>query len=150
MAEHEHDERLLAELADAVRRRDPVPVGVLAAARGSFAWRTIDAELAALELDSSLEVPAAGVRAGSTDVRTLVFTAADISVELGVTADRIDGQLVPPTPAEVEVRTPDGVVETVQADELGCFTIHARTGSLLSLQCRTADGDTVVTEWIRL
>lgn len=143
------DERLPAELAAVARRIDPVPERVVAAAKGSLTWRTVDADLALLELDSLLEPAAGGTRDGG-DVRTLVFTADDLSVELGVTGERIDGQLVPPGPTQVEVRTPDGVAETVEADELGCFVVRPRPGSLVSLRCRTAAGATVVTEWIRL
>jgi hypothetical protein len=144
------DEQLLAALAEAARLADPPPASVVAAARASYTWRTIDAELAALEIDSAMEEQSAGLRAGTEDLRLLVFTAAGVSVELGVGTDRVEGQLVPPSPATVEVRTPHGVVQTVQANELGCFTIAPPPASLLSLHCRTSGGTTVVTEWIRV
>ena len=44
------EEQLLAELRELGRMLDPVPAQVVFAARGSLAWRRIDAELAELVL----------------------------------------------------------------------------------------------------
>ena len=47
---HADDDALLAELGAALRAPGPVPEEFLAAARGIFAWRTIDTDLAIAEL----------------------------------------------------------------------------------------------------
>ena len=51
--EQPDDDALLAALRRIPRHADPVPGPVLEAARGSFTWRTIDAELAELAYDSA-------------------------------------------------------------------------------------------------
>jgi hypothetical protein len=61
----EDDDALASELATVLRRSAPMPAAIVAAARGAFAWRTVDAELAVLRADSVLEA-AAGVRGGGT------------------------------------------------------------------------------------
>ena len=68
---HDPDDRLLAELAAALDAADPVPARVLDAAKESFTWRTIDAELAELVFDSA-EQQLAGVR-GIDGTRQVTF-----------------------------------------------------------------------------
>ncbi len=46
--ERRRDDELLGMLRAALEASDPVPEAVLDAARASFTWRMIDAELAAL------------------------------------------------------------------------------------------------------
>ena len=46
------DDELLQELAVALRE-EPVDDGIVRAAQGAFAWRTVDADLILLELDSA-------------------------------------------------------------------------------------------------
>ena len=48
------DQSLLAEVRAAAAEHDPVPADVVAAAKASFTWRSIDAELAELIEDSAL------------------------------------------------------------------------------------------------
>jgi hypothetical protein len=54
---------LLEELRRIASFVEPVPPETVAAARAAFAWRTIDAELAALVHDSLVDTSAAGLRA---------------------------------------------------------------------------------------
>lgn len=127
---------LLSRLARMARRADPVPPDVIAAAMGSFTFRTIDAELAELVYDSAMEqVGLAGVRGGGA--RQLTFEGPGLAVEVEVlgSGGRIVGQLVPPQPALVEVRHGGGSV-TVRADELGRFHADVAVGSPMSLVCR--------------
>ena len=65
------EERLLAELRQFGRMLDPVPAQVLFAARGSLAWRRLDADLAELSFDSLVDgdLELAGVRSGDDSVR---------------------------------------------------------------------------------
>jgi hypothetical protein len=144
------DEQLLVELRAALDGADPIPERVRAAARDAFAWRTIDAELAALSYDSLLDdKELAGVRSGADAARMLTFEAADLTVEIEVERGRLIGQLVPPQPGEVEVRHAGGSL-TVQADEVGRFVAEPVPRGPFSLRCRTAAAIAIVTDWIVL
>src|SRR5262245_16021611 len=83
MTDHHHDrsEDLLDALRDALRLTDAVPAEVVSAAKESFTWRTIDAELAALSYDSVLTGELAGTR-GQLDTRTLSFEFGPLTVEV--------------------------------------------------------------------
>lgn len=146
------DRRLIDLLRHVVGLADPVPERVLHAARGSFAWRTIDAELAELAYDSAADAEAALVRTTGAK-RLLTFDAAGITVELEVAEAegrrRLEGQLVPPQRAAIEVRHAGGIVET-EADELGRFSADGLEHGPVSLLCRLHDGDgaPIVTDWL--
>lgn len=144
------DERLLAELRAALDGLDPIPDRVRDAARDAFAWRTIDAELAALSYDSLLDdKELAGVRSGTDAARMLTFEAEDLTVEIEVERGRLIGQLVPPQRGDVEVRHATGSM-TVQADEVGRFVAEPVPRGPFSLRCRTASATAIVTDWIVL
>jgi hypothetical protein len=152
----DEDDALWQELRMVIQKGDPVPPEVLQAARESFTWRTIDAELAALTYDSAVDDPATSVVRGLEGPRMLSFEASELSVELEVTAvgarRRLVGQLVPPQPARVEVRNRAGR-SLVQADELGRFRIEEVAAGPSSLRCHlTGPHGTVpvVTDWITL
>jgi hypothetical protein len=116
------DERVASDVWHLLRRVDPVPPEVVAAARGSFGWQVLDAELARLTADSRLV--AADVRGGPA--RLLSYQAGERTIEIEVTdlagRLRILGQLVPPQPARVRVEQPAREVE-VAADHLGRFAV---------------------------
>src|SRR2546423_120672 len=147
------DDHLVSELRAVANAVDAVPEPVVAAARASLTWRTIDAELAELAYDSLLDDAAlAGTRAGGdTGPRLLTFEAADMSVEVEVTEvgarRKLVGQLVPPAPATVEVRHPGGT-STVAADGLGRFSVDAVDAGPVSLRI-TVTGP-VTTAWVVL
>lgn len=144
------DDQLLAELRLALSGVDPVPTSVTAAAQAAYAWRTIDADLAALSYDSLLDdKELAGVRSGGDEPRMLTFDSDDSTVEIAVERGRIIGQLVPPRSGEVEVRQPGGSV-TVQADEVGRFTCDGIGRGPVSLRCVTPGATPIITEWIVL
>jgi hypothetical protein len=148
------EEELLSELRALAQAADPVPSEVSFAAKGSLAWRRIDADLAELTFDSLLEDAAlAGIRGGDT-VRLVTFDAGDVSVEVEVTEAgdrrRVIGQLVPPQIARVEIRTSADHHE-VDADELGRFAIDQLPPGPASLRCRlTNSGRVVETGWVVL
>jgi hypothetical protein len=75
------DLELLAVLGEVWEQIDPVPAVVLEAARGAFAWRDVDAELAELILDSRLEETAVRSLDGP---RMLTFAADEVTVEVEV------------------------------------------------------------------
>jgi hypothetical protein len=144
------DDQLLATLADALRRADPVPEHVLVGARGAFTWRTIDAELAELVFDSAVETT--GVRSADT-ARQVTFQAADVEIEVMVIDDgerRIVGQLVPPSQATVRLTSGDSVAETA-SDELGRFTFAGVRPGPVRMSVLDSSGTPLVqTEWVLL
>jgi hypothetical protein len=144
------DDILLEELRAVVNRFDPVSPEMVATARATFMWRTIDAELAQLTHDSVLDeqpVLTRGVAAAPPTL--LTFEAPGLTVEVEtISADagwQLHGQLVPPQAGEIEVRHPAGST-TVPADEMGRFAAHGPHRGPVSLRCRAGD-TTVDTDW---
>ena len=144
------DERLLEELAEAVRGTQPLADTIAAQAEGVLSWRTIDEDLlqASLTFDSSLE-PVQGTRADPGQSRLLVFTSTPLSVELEVNQDEVVGQILPPGPGEIHVETRDGKEFSVSADESGFFELPPLPADAIRLRCDTPTGR-VVTDWVRL
>jgi len=143
------DEQLLAELREALNTADQVPDGFVAAGKAAFAWRTVDAELAALAQEATDADALAGVRAERAAVRALSFLASDISIELEVTPDALLGQLVPARSGTIEVQAQDGSRQTVTVDKSGWFAIRPLPSAMFRLHLQTAN-DNVITEWVRL
>lgn len=147
------DDHLVADLRRLASRRDGVPAEVLASAKGTFTWRTIDADLAQLTFDSAVETPElAGVR-GAATARLLTFEASTLSVEIEVSASgsrrRIVGQLVPGHVAVVEVLH-DGGSEEVETDDIGRFAVDGIFPGPVRIDVRAADqpGPSVSTAWV--
>ena len=90
-----------------------------------------------------------GLRAGPGQPRVLIFTAAHLSLELEVMADRVVGQIVPPGPGEVVVETPDGTTFRIEADDIGFFDFAGLPRGQVRLRCETPDGN-LVTDWVCL
>jgi hypothetical protein len=146
--ERDEDDRLLDELQAALRQAGEATPTMVAAGQAAFSWRTVDAELAALTHDS-LRDELVGVRGATSPTRTLVFSGAQVSVELELTDDSLAGQLIPPGPGEVTVWRPGGEFASAAADELGCFDVDRPRSGLIRLRCRTSSGD-LVTDWFRV
>lgn len=146
---------LLDEVRQAVAEHDPVPAHVVAGAKAAFAWRTVDAELAALTADSVTAAPAAaGVRDQRGGLRLLTFEADEVTIELEVhdKGDRrkLVGQIVPPRPVSVEVRQ-DGGTQRHDTDAIGRFVIDEVQPGPVSLRCRLGDSEDaawVHTDWV--
>lgn len=142
------DAALLAELRALAAAADPVPPEAIAAARSAIAWRTMDAELAQLTADTSVEPNLAGVRGVDTPTM-LTFEAGEFIVEIEVIQDgkgrRLLGQLVPARPGAVEVRHGGGRV-TVTADEVGRFAASDVASGPVSIRCQLGT-KVVETDW---
>jgi hypothetical protein len=143
----EDDDRLLDELRTAVRQAGSPTPTMIAAGSAALSWATVDAELAALTYDSFGD-ELATVRGPAVKPRTLVFTAARVSVELERTETSLVGQIVPPASSEVTLLGPDGELAALSADELGCFEFERPPGGLLRLHCRTSSA-VFFTDWFR-
>jgi hypothetical protein len=125
---------------------------VVEAAKESFAWRTVDAELAELTNDSLVDQPAGPTR-GRPDHRALTFEAPDLVIELEVVMSgrrrRLLGRLVPAQAAQIEVSQP-GATVTVEADAAGRFSVPSLESRPARLCCRLAGRGLVCTEWVLL
>ena len=151
MLEDWDDEQLAAALREAIRARQAVPDRFVETAKNAYAWHNIDAELAQLSYDSSVDTgPNPAVRSETASVRTLTFSSAHLSIEVEVAEEYLLGQIIPAREGTVEAQPQAGPPETAAVDLTGCFTIEPIPGSPFRLRCRTADGIDVVTGWITL
>jgi hypothetical protein len=132
------DDALLSELRTALAP-DPVPAAVVAAARASFTWRSVDEELAEL-LSDSADLALTGVR--GTGDRRLAFEAPQLVIEFvlvpGPRGSRLEGQLAPPGPARIEVRH-GGAVAEIEADDQGRFVLDGIRKGPLALRVLRGD-----------
>lgn len=142
------DDRLFAELGDAVRSRQTVPRRFVDVGKAAFAWHGIDFELATLSYDSAVSGLPGGVRADTPTTRALTFVAGDLTIELELSPDALAGQVVPPTPGSAEVRFPGADVPAVTVDDTGWFEVRPAVGQPFRLCVRTEDGRVVLTETI--
>lgn len=145
------DAALLEELRDA-GRLDAPPAEMIAAAKSSFVWRTLDAELAELVYDSVLEESALAAVRSSQPPQLLTFEAPALTIEVEAATTgsrrRLIGQLVPPQPGHVEVRHSGGTL-TVDADEMGRFSADDLTPGPVSLRYYAAGQAVgVTTDWV--
>ena len=151
MTDHHTDDDLLDRLRGMFTQADPVPPLVLGAARDSYGWRTIDAELARLVADSLMAT--ASVRGSAA--RLLTYHAGDLTIEVEVTEIagrlRVLGQVVPPQAARMHADqqgSAGGRVAEVSADALGRFVFGDLSPGPTRFRCaRESGGPPVQTEW---
>jgi|tagenome__1003787_1003787.scaffolds.fasta_scaffold20821882_2 hypothetical protein len=148
------EEELLSELQAALRAEQEVPGALVDAGKGVWAWRTVDAELAALTYDSALEAMVeqlAATRSEAATLRSLTYASQSLTIELEVTRNALLGQVQPAQAGQVEVVVRDGAVTPVDVDDVGWFTVRPAPRSPFRIACTTRDGSIkVVTPWIEL
>jgi len=157
MTDPDHTEALLATLRAALDDTDAVPPEVVAAAKGAFTWRTIDAELAELAFDSLLSGELTGTR-GVIGVRTLSFEYGSLAVEIEVEEDgptrRLTGQIGPRPADSIEVHHVDAAEPLIaHPDHLGRFSVAGLRGGRVRLLMRfsPANGPSMLlTEWVTI
>jgi hypothetical protein len=167
------DDRLIAELRRVVGAIDPVPDGVLVAARAAIATRDLDGELAEviddviadtiadtiadviadIVADSGTWASAGPVR-GGTPRRLLSFACGEVQIDLEVTVgpDRlvgIIGQVSGGSTGDCALEYPAGR-QPVSLDRLGRFAITGARGGPVRVRCRSAAGERVTTSWVTL
>ena len=156
------DEELLNELGACLRAAEEVPSAFVAAAKATWTWRTIDAELAELTYDSAHHQPTA-VREGAAGaeqatLRALTFAAGGVSIDLEVVDGAVVGQLIPARSAAL-VLEQSGVdphgrpIESriaVPVDDVGWFRLSPVPEGRFRLTCTMPSGGCVVTGWISL
>jgi hypothetical protein len=151
MPDERDDEQLLEDLRQSLRARRTVPPAFIQAAQNAYAWHNIDAELALLTYDSTRWLGmTVSVRSETASIRALTFTSPHLTIELEIGDPAVLGQIVPPQPATIQVRTRGGIAATIPADEVGCFTIDEPPASPFRLHCQASDGTSALTGWVNL
>lgn len=144
------DAKVISLLHQALDQADPVPADVIDYAKAAFTWRAIDAELAHLAYDSSIEAIPNGVRSTAT-ARMLSFETGErlIDVEYNAITCRLMGQIEPARVMPVELHL-SGTVITTETDDLGRFLFEGVLPGPVALVFRLSTADVVKTEWIVL
>lgn len=150
------DEPLVAELRALFAEVDPVPPLVAEAAKAALGWRRLDAELAELLSDSALQDESLALaRGGGAPVRSVTFSAAELTIDLEIHTDgenrTLLGQLAPPLTATIEIQTKDGPLPGAETDDLGRFRARIPTGGAIRLRVLAEghqSGSPVETSWI--
>jgi hypothetical protein len=121
---------------------------LIRAAEAAFTWRTVDADLEILSMETELAASdTAMVRdAGQAAPRVFVFHGERVSVEIEVDDVGIVGQLTPPGPARITLVTPDGPQAAADADEVGCFSLPPPPPGPMRLDCQRGS-ERFLTEW---
>jgi len=117
------DDRLLAEVGDAVRSRRDVPDRFVEVGRSAFVWRDVDVDLAALAYDSAVSGLPAGVRAAAPEMRAITFEAGGLTIEVELSPQGLVGQVVPPRPASIEIWADGAEPRSVALDDRGWFDL---------------------------
>jgi hypothetical protein len=147
------DEHLLAAFRKVREAADsPLPQSYVDLAKGSFALRTVHAELATLIEDSELAGTASVTRGKG---RLAVFDSRHLSVEVVVSPRprtgswQLLGQITPAKAARVRVRRQQQAKQaSVTADDLGRFMLDQLTSGPLSLSIEVNGEPPVSTEWM--
>lgn len=134
------DDRLLADLGDAVRGRRAVPDRFVEVGKAAFVWRDVDVDLAALQYDSAVSGLPAGVRAAPSGMRALTFEAAGVTIEVEVSPDGILGQVIPPQTGSIELWADGAEPRAVAIDGKGWFDLGALPTRPFRLCLRRAAG----------
>jgi hypothetical protein len=149
------DEPLVAELRALFAEVDPVPPLVTEAAKAALGWRRLDAELAELLSDSALDADLALARGTGAPVRSVTFSAADLTIDLEIHSDgenrTLLGQLAPPFTATIELQTAEGSIPSAETDHLGRFRVTLPNGGAIRLRVVARDGRSgppVETSWV--
>jgi hypothetical protein len=153
MNDSRSDEQLLADLRRIASIVDPVPSELVEFARESLTWRRVDAELATLLADSSVEEERVALIRSSGGVRVMTFEAEGMTIELDLLDEagrrRLVGQLMPPCDAAVEIQG-TRFRSLVRADVRGRFRAeNVPAGHIrLRLTGYSETGPPLETSWI--
>ena len=118
------DDELQELLRDALAEQRDIPARFVEAGKASFAWRSIDAELAALSYDSVGDASAlAGAsRADHAAIRELTFAFRDATVHVQIARGGLHGQVVPPRGGEAELHVEGRPLRRTEVDDQGWFS----------------------------
>jgi hypothetical protein len=143
------DEALIADLRAALAEPGQGTDHAREAARAALTWQSVDEELMRLTHDSLFADHALVRSAGTAPPRVLAFQASGFSLEVELDDDVLTGQLLPGSPAVVEVAGASGTQVRVDADGDGFFTVSGVSGGRVRFQVSRA-GRTHTSEWVTL
>jgi len=154
MSDHD-DDLLMAELRRIAAEVDPVPPGVIEAARAAIATRHLDHELAELIADSAdadSGLLFESVRGpGMAESRLLTFDGGGVQVDVDLAPMgpglRVIGQFTGAV-TECAVERGDGGAVEVAVDELGRFVVDGVPPGPIRLRYRSEIGQLVRTAWL--
>ena len=149
----DEDDPLVDELRAWFAEADPVPPLVIEAAGAALGWRRLDAELAELLSDSSLELEPALARSGGAPVRSVSFGAGSVTIDVEIHVDGDErtllGQLSPPAAARIDVQRADKAISSaVESDRLGRFRMRLGAGGPIRLRVTSGGAPQIETSWI--
>jgi hypothetical protein len=142
------DDELIAEVRRAIADDVAVPQRMIDAANASFAWRTLDVDLAILTSSSELTHELAGVRGAAEGPRLLCFEQGEVGVEIEVGKTVVRGQLYPSRSGLITILTADGPFAETRTDEMGCFSAPWPRSGPVRVRCDTQDSN-FVTDWVQ-
>lgn len=143
------DDELLEVLRETLIATRELPRDFVEVGKAAYAWRTIDAELAALTYDSAWGTAELSLtRAESAELRTLTFSSDGLIIELELTPDEVLGQINPPQPGTVRLATDSDTADATPIDDLGFFIVRPVPPHPFRVLCETTTGTTVLTGWI--
>jgi hypothetical protein len=150
------DEAVLASLARALPRVDPVPTGLVERSQFAMTLAALEEEVAEVMSMASVATMAGAVRADSPPVeaRTITFTHDSVTVMIALSPSddglvRVDGWLAPAAALVVELRQPGADLSTT-ADDDGRFAFPSVRRGPTSLLVRSAAGAPVTTPVVEL
>jgi hypothetical protein len=138
----------LAE-ADLYGRIEAAGFGAFGIQRELVALRDeLDLLLLDLVHDSADDEALVAVRDRSGDSsRSLVFEGDGVGVEVELTDDRVEGQLIPASLGRVTLRGPEGEIADVATDEVGYFRLEVRPHGPVQIVCTSGAG-ACATRWL--
>jgi hypothetical protein len=154
---HDPDEPMISQLRAIVADVDPVPPLVSAAAKAAFGWRRLDADLAELLSDTTMDAEALALARGAgAPVRSVSFSTGELTIDVDVHVDghrrTLLGQLSPPAAVRIEVqRADDADTVTTESDALGRFRVPVAAGRPIRLRVLAGgEGPAVETSWVSI
>jgi hypothetical protein len=142
------------EVVSILRRAEPVPARVSAAAREAFGWRSLAVAIAGLEFDSAVDDDdLARVRDAGSE-RHLRFRDPDRVAEVSVIdgGRRLVGRLDPPMSGSVVMRHPGSPDVSTEVDPLGRFMFDRLPRGAVSLRSVPSEPGvrSFQTEWVTI
>jgi hypothetical protein len=143
------DEALITDLRAALAEPGRVTDQAREAARAALTWQGVDEELMLLTHDSLFADHSLVRSAGTAPPRVLAFQASGFSLEVELDEDVLTGQLLPGSPAVVEVAGARGTQVRAEADDQGFFTVSGVSGGRVRFSVGLG-GQTHTSEWVTL
>jgi hypothetical protein len=141
-----NDDELMIVLREVLAEDEQVSPRSTEAAESAFRWLRVDDELAELVFDSADTATLAGVRGAPQ--RQLTYRFDDLLIDCEVSHDTLLGQLIPLTPARVELWSADGARRLLDLDKDGRFVAKPPPSGPVNIRCSRPGHNDIVTPWL--